>query len=255
MFDWLAGSQSAIEERRNVDLSEEIRRQDGGALNHARSATTGKERQLLLLRAQTGDTEALNDLFESCRRRLYCRALRILVKPQDAEDAVQEAMLAAFTRLHQFQGRADFLSWATRIVINAALIHIRKTKSKPTISWDQVDSAFDGAAVNKYFEAPQPTPEEECQRLEEREMLQDALQKLPVTLREVVEFCGSKDYSLREAASALGLSVSALKARLHRGRRALTGSLGKKTRVRPRAVPNKEKSKVSSPSEESLCAA
>ena len=84
------------------------------------------------MRAQTGDAEALNVLFASCHKKLYCRALRILVTPQDAEDAVQEAMLAAFSHLQRFQGRADFLTWATRIVINAALQHIRKTRTKPT---------------------------------------------------------------------------------------------------------------------------
>src|SRR5271156_4783245 len=57
---------------------------------------------------------------------LYYRASRILATPQDAEDSVQEAMVAAFTHLHQFEGRADFLTWATRIVINASLQHIRE---------------------------------------------------------------------------------------------------------------------------------
>ncbi|HET9374818.1 MAG TPA: sigma-70 family RNA polymerase sigma factor, partial [Chthoniobacterales bacterium] len=65
-------------------------------------------------------------MFESCRGRLYYQALRILARPQDAEDAVQEAMLAAFKHLNRFQRRADFLTWATRIVTNAALQHIRR---------------------------------------------------------------------------------------------------------------------------------
>lgn len=59
-------------------------------------------------------------------------------------------MLAAFTRLHQFQGRADFLTWATRIVINAALQHIRKTRTKPTVAWDQVENEFDRMSFREY---------------------------------------------------------------------------------------------------------
>jgi DNA-directed RNA polymerase specialized sigma24 family protein len=128
-------------------------------LHHEDPVLAAREKELLLLRAQSGDMEALNVLFESCRRRLYCRALRILARPQDAEDAVQEAMLAAFTRLHQFQGRADFLTWLTRIVVNAALQHIRKTRTKPTVSWDQVDDEFKRALFIDYLTDPQPTPE------------------------------------------------------------------------------------------------
>lgn len=123
-------------------------------MNCEGSVISARERELLLLRAQTGDPEALSVLFESCRGSLYLRALRILARPQDAEEAVQEAMLAAFTRLHQFQGRADFLTWATRIVINAALQHIRKARTKPTVSLDQVDNEFDGLSFNKSFKRP-----------------------------------------------------------------------------------------------------
>jgi RNA polymerase sigma factor (sigma-70 family) len=113
------------------------------------------ERELLLLRAQTGDAEALELLLESCRRRLYGQALRILVRPQDAEDAVQEAMLAAFTHLHRFQRRADFLTWATRIVINAALQHIRKTATRSTVAWDQIDN--EGVSFSEYLIKRPPT--------------------------------------------------------------------------------------------------
>jgi RNA polymerase sigma-70 factor, ECF subfamily len=117
------------------------------------------DRELLLVRARTGDMEALNVLFKSCHRKLYCQALRILARPQDAEDAVQEAMLAAFTHLHRFQGRGDFLTWATRIVINAALQHIRALRTKPTVPLDQVDIEFEGASFSECLRDPQPTPE------------------------------------------------------------------------------------------------
>ena len=123
-------------------------------MNHEKSIVSARERELLLLRARTGDQEALNVLFESCRGRLYGQALRILARPQDAEDAVQEAMLAAFTHLHRFQRRADFLTWTTRIVINAALQDIRKTRTRPTVPWDQIDS--EGASFSEYVRDPSP---------------------------------------------------------------------------------------------------
>ena len=90
-------------------------------MNHEGSAIYSEKENFYFCERRWGYPEALNVLFESCRRSLYCRALRILARPQDAEDAVQDAMLAAFTNLHRFQGRSDFLTWVTSIVINAAL--------------------------------------------------------------------------------------------------------------------------------------
>jgi RNA polymerase sigma-70 factor, ECF subfamily len=206
-------------------------------LSYEGSVISVRGRELLLLRAQRGDAEALNRLFASCRTRLYRRALQILSRPQDAEDAVQEALLAAFTHLDRFQGRADFLTWATRIVINAALQHIRKTRKKPTVSWDQVDAEFKEAWISGYLRDPQPTPEEQLQGLERRGMLEDALHKLPAEMRQAIQLSKSADYSLTEAASALGLPPNTLKARLHRGRRELMVRVKRKTQVRrkPRA--------------------
>jgi RNA polymerase sigma-70 factor, ECF subfamily len=203
-----------------------------------------RERKLLLLRAQTGDAEALNTLFESCRKRLYCQAMRMLARPQDAEDVVQEAMLAAFRHLDQFQGRADFLTWATRIVINAALQHIRKARAKQTVPWDHVHNEFEDGPYSEYSKDPQPTPEEHLRGLECREILEDALRKLPRDTRRAIQLCKLGDCSLKEAASALGLRTTTLKVRLHRGRRALMAHLKKKTQVRRKPSANKLWTKV-----------
>lgn len=219
----------------------------GELLNYKPSAISAGERQLLLQRAQTGDPEALNVLFESCRRRLYCLALRILVRPQDAEDAVQEAMLAAFTHLHRFQGRADFLTWASRIVINAALQDIRKTRAKPLVSLDRIDDEFERTPLRERLKDPQPTPEEQLQAVEYREILEDALQKVPIKSRRAIQLCKFAHYSLKEAASALGLPVGTVKARLHRGRRELTINLKRGAQVPCKPAGNKQNSSTESP--------
>lgn len=224
-------------------------------LNYEVSVISVREKEPLVRRAQTGDPEALNVLFESCRQSLYCRALKILARPQDAEDAVQEAMLAALTHLHRFQRRADFLTWATRIVINAALQHIRKARAKPTVAWDQVDGEFEGTSFSEYVRDPQPTPEEQLQGLEHREMLEDALHKLPVEHRTAIQLCKLTDHSLKEAANVLGLPVGTLKARLHRGKRALMLCVKREARVRPRLVASKRSLQHCQISKESPCAA
>ena len=201
-------------------------------MHYERSIIPGRERKRMLLEARRGDPEALNVLFESCRGSLYCRALRILPRPQDAEDAVQEAMVAAFTQLRRFEGRSDFLTWATRIVINAALQQIRRSRSRPTISLENIENEYDGRSFNKHLSDPRPTPEEQFQKVEHANILKRAVQRLPVERRQAVQICQSKDYSLKEAANALGLSVCTLKSRLHRGRRALVAQLKRQTQGR-----------------------
>jgi RNA polymerase sigma-70 factor, ECF subfamily len=224
-------------------------------LKHEGSGISARERELLLIRAQTGDPEALNLLFESCRGSLYCQALRILARPQDAEDAVQEAMLAAFKHLHRFQRRADFLTWATRIVTNTALQHIRKARTKPTVAWDHVGSDLDATWFSNYLRDPQPTPEEQLQRLEHWELLEDALLKLPIESRRAIQLCKLADYSVKEAASVLGLPVSTLKVRLHRGKRALMVRLKRETPVRPKLSAGKRSLQLCPGSKQRLCAA
>jgi RNA polymerase sigma-70 factor (ECF subfamily) len=213
--------------------------QKGGRLYRNEVAISAAEREVLLLRAQTGDREALNALFDSCHKKLHRRALRILPKPQDAEDAVQEAMIAAFTHLKRFQGRADFLTWATRILINAALQQIRRARAKPTVSWEQVLGERDGTSCEEYLRDPQPTPEERLRGREQRQLLANALSKLPVESLQAIQLCQFAENPLKVAANKLGLPVTTLKTRLHRARRALAVHLKRKTQAN-RAKPFKQ---------------
>ena len=201
-------------------------------MNYEGTIIPAQERELLLLRAKLGDSEALNALFESCRGSLYGRALRILARPQDAEDAVQEAMVAAFTQLHRFEGRSDFLTWATRIVINAALQQIRRGRARPAIPLDNLENELDGHSFHEHLKDPSPTPEEQFQELEHAKLLKRAVQRLPLKRRQAIQICQSMDCSLKEAANALGLSVCTLKARLHQGRRELIAQLKRETQGR-----------------------
>jgi DNA-directed RNA polymerase specialized sigma24 family protein len=114
-----------------------------------------------------------------------------------------------------------------------------RCRTKPTVAWNQVDAEFEGPLFSEYLRNPQPNPEERLQGLEQQEMLEDALQKLPVEMRRAIELCNSRDYSLKEAASALGLPVRTLKAHLHRGRRALMVHLKRKTQVRRKPAANR----------------
>ena len=72
--------------------------------------------------------EALEDLFSRYRSRLYKTAFRVLRNPEDAEDALQEGLLAAFRKLDTFEGRSQLSTWLTRIVFNAAAMQMRRRR-------------------------------------------------------------------------------------------------------------------------------
>jgi RNA polymerase sigma-70 factor (ECF subfamily) len=214
-----------------------------------------RDKELILQRAQKRDPEALNLLFESCRGRLFASALRILPRRQDAEDAVQDAMLAAFTHMDEFQGRADFLTWATRIVINAALMQIRRARSKPVISWDQVNGEIEEIFSSEFMEDQKPTPEQIYQQVEQRRLLEEALRQLPADHRRAVQLCKLMDCSLKEAARALCVPIGTLKARLHRGRRSLLLGFKGKTQHRRATFQSRKALRPCLAAEQSLRAA
>src|ERR1700736_5243992 len=91
-----------------------------------------------LIRAgQKGDSQAVEVLFRRYQRPLFQTALRVLGNAEDAEDALQDGMLSAYRNLKRFEGRSQFSTWMTRIVINAALMRRRSAKSRPAVSLDE----------------------------------------------------------------------------------------------------------------------
>src|SRR5256886_1393196 len=91
-----------------------------------------------LIRAgQRGDHEAVEALFSRYQRPLFQTALRVLGNTEDAEDALQDGLLSAYRNLKRFEGRSQFSTWLTRIVINAALMRRRSAKARPAVSLDE----------------------------------------------------------------------------------------------------------------------
>ena len=97
---------------------------------------TVRQRDHGLQRALNGDREALGHIFASQTPRLYRAALRILGKPQDAEEALQDGFLSAIRHLGEFECRSGFSTWLTRIVINVALMRLRKSRREVLTSFD-----------------------------------------------------------------------------------------------------------------------
>ncbi len=101
----------------------------------ADSAPTDHEDQSLVLRARSGDRDALEELLQRHQGWIYNVAVRMLYDPQDAEDATQEILIKVLTRLSSFEGRSSFRTWLYRIVVNHVLNMRRGRVEAPSISF------------------------------------------------------------------------------------------------------------------------
>jgi RNA polymerase sigma-70 factor (ECF subfamily) len=182
----------------------------------------------LLALARHRDGDAFRRIMQRYNQRLYRVARGILGNDAEAEDAVQETYLRAFTRLDQFRGEARLSTWLTRIVLNEALGRIRQRR--PTVELGSLDS-MNGQAEARviYLSTAVRTddPEAAAARAEIRRLLERAVDQLPQPFRVVFVMREIEEMSVDETASFLGLRPETVKTRLHRARRLLRQALDK----------------------------
>ena len=180
--------------------------------------------EVLVSTAKSGDANAFVELSKRHSNRVLQTTYRITRNRQDAEDALQDSLLKAFTHLKDFQEKSSFATWLTRIAINSALMILRKRRVCVEIS---IDGGDDSGEKHEPWEPRSLTedPENRFARGEREELLRDAILRLPPVVREAVELRQTRDYSAREIAQALGISVAAVKSRLSRARLTLRAAL------------------------------
>lgn len=186
------------------------------------------EEKLIRL-GQKGDREAVETLFSRYQRPLFQTALRVLGNAEEAEDALQDGLLSAFRNLKRFEGRSQFSTWLTRIVINAALMRRRSAKSRPAVSLDETPRENELPATERYADDG-PNPEQVYAGTELREMIDSNLSELSPLLRTAFVLREMQGYSTGEAARKLGVTENTLKARLWRARHQLAERLGQRLR-------------------------
>lgn len=184
------------------------------------------DEEVLVQSGLRGDPEALDTLFARYTRPLYQTALRLLGNPEDAEDALQEGMLSAVRNLKRFEGRSKFSTWLTRIVINAALMQLRKQRTRPTVSLEQEDAEQRELTLGSRIPDARPGPEEVYAHNERFEIFESRLESLPPALQSAVWLRDVEGLSTAEAARALGLSEGTVKSQLHRARNKLSSFVG-----------------------------
>jgi RNA polymerase sigma-70 factor, ECF subfamily len=185
-------------------------------LNNPQQAAAASE-QDLLLNVQHGQKELFYELVRPYEKRLYAAALAILHNEQDAEDAVQEAMLKAFAHIGQFRAEARFSTWLIQITVNEALMRRRRGR---TIVMEGIDDHRDEDSeyVPREFADWREIPSEALERKEVRQRLAEALATLDRKYREVFVLRDMEHLNIQETAEALGISTASVKTRLLRAR-------------------------------------
>jgi RNA polymerase sigma-70 factor (ECF subfamily) len=164
---------------------------------------------------------------------LYRRAYRILGNAADAEDAVQDALLAAYTHLHQFRGQAQISTWLTTIVLNCARLQRRRRPRHVQVSLDESTGELQPLSVSERIADHRASPEDEYIESELSARLTHLHSQLSPTLRRTFQLRDIDRLSIRETARILGVPTSTVKTRSARARKRLK-ELMRRT-VRPRS--------------------
>lgn len=177
---------------------------------------TGSDRSdaELLHAHSSGDPYAFDELIRRHRDRLWAVALRTLRDPDEAADALQDALISAFRAAGTFRAEAAVTTWLHRIVVNACLDRMRRRQARPTV-------ALPERGVGE--------PADRRDRMAERDTaltVEAALGSLPVEQRSAIALVDIEGYSVADTARILGVAEGTVKSRCARGRARLAILLG-----------------------------
>jgi RNA polymerase sigma-70 factor (ECF subfamily) len=167
-----------------------------------------------------GDQDAFGTLFLRHKDRLWAVALRIVCDPDDAADALQEAMISAFRRAGDFRGDSAITTWLHRIVVNASLDLLRRKASTRSVSWsgDPDELAVPEPRAEGPSAAGAGGRAGRADAIDTRLDVDAALRALPPPQRAALVLVDMLGYPVAEAAAILGISEGTVKSRCARGR-------------------------------------
>src|SRR5271166_5158586 len=166
---------------------------------------------------------------------LYRYAYTLLGDKADAEDAVQDALLAAFKHLNQFRGEAQLSTWLTAIVINCARMHLRKRSRYIHVSLDSRIGEEREYPLSDTLVDHRPNPEDECHTSTLNTRLMKSAAQLSPTLRRTFHLRFVDHLSIDETARVLGVPTGTVKAQTARARAKLRKSIPGVLRTRSRS--------------------
>jgi RNA polymerase sigma-70 factor, ECF subfamily len=184
-----------------------------------------------------GDRELYHRLIQPDELSVYRMALSFVRNETEAEDVAQEAFLKAFRDLTTFRGESKFSTWLISITLNEAR---RRLRRQSTVRMESLDeSPEEGGKISPALLRDwREIPSEALERSELRALLQKAIEELAPIYREVLVLRDIEELSIEETASALAISISSVKVRLHRARIMLQKELAPKLKL---AIPKKRR--------------
>jgi RNA polymerase sigma-70 factor (ECF subfamily) len=177
-----------------------------------------------------GETTLFDVLMRRHKQRVYRVVRAVMNKESDVEDVMQQTYMNAFTHLHQFEERAQFSTWLTRIAVNEAFATRRKVKAPESVVRIQFELDDDRRGYMDTLISPDADPERQAYAQELRRVLEAAVEALPDNYRSVFMLRDIEGLSTSDTGEKLGLGEEAVKSRLHRARamirRAVTKRIG-----------------------------
>lgn len=177
--------------------------------------TTAEPTDAALIAAHAaGDPHAFSELVRRHRDRMWAVALRTMRDPEEAADALQDALISAFRAAGNFRAESQVTTWLHRIVVNACLDRIRRKQARPTVPLPEYDSAEPAV------------PRDAMADRETSLAVSEALNQLPEEQRVPIVLVDVEGYSVAETARRLGIAEGTVKSRCARGRVKLAKLLG-----------------------------
>lgn len=189
------------------------------------SKIAGDDEHLLVAAAKAGDGAAFEELVNRYERKIFRLTMNITGNREDAEDAMQDAFLKSYAHLKDFQGDSRFYTWLVRIAANEALMRLRKRRPNQFSLDESIEGDED--LMPRELEEWRPSPEQRYAQTEMQGILSSVIEQLEPDFRIVFVLRDVEELSTEETASALGISIPAVKSRLLRGRLKLRQKLNR----------------------------
>jgi RNA polymerase sigma-70 factor, ECF subfamily len=179
----------------------------------------------LVAAAKSGDAAAFEELVNRYEKKIFRLTMNITRNHEDAEDAMQDAFMKAYSHLSNFQEDSRFYTWLVRIAANEALMRLRKRRPNQFSLDDPIEG--DDDLIPREIEDWGPSPEQRYAQSEMQEILNHVIDQLAPDFRVVFLLRDVEGLSTEETAEAVGISVPAVKSRLLRARLKLRQKLNR----------------------------
>ena len=189
------------------------------------SAVAKEDEHLLVAAAKAGDAAAFEELVNRYEKKIFRLTMNITRNREDAEDAMQDAFMKAYSHLDRFQEDSRFYTWLVRIAANEALMRLRKRRPNQLSLDEPIESEDD--FLPQQIEDWGPSPEQRFAQTEMRDILRNVIEDLQPDFRVVFLLRDVEGLSTEETAEAVGISEAAVKSRLLRARLKLRQKLNR----------------------------